>query len=426
MNKRPKKIYVELTTRCNLSCSMCVKHTEGSQIEEMDMSVEVFERLIPSFRNAETLILNGIGESLLHPQLTQFIYTASQQMPNGSRIGLQSNGLLLTNNMADNLLQNGLTTICLSVDTMRSEAKQAGKIHSFSAVERAIAAINSARKKTDRPFSLGLEIVLSKSSLEELVPLIEWAATKGVDYILTSHLIHYEQATEQESLFSPYTPEVVSIINTAVDKGRKLGFDFFSELNHFNRFAGTRSDRRFIQLMSDLQKNLSREDARCDFERLHPSHLKVEKHTLSVIKEAKQRARKASIDLFVPPLFAQSEKQCRFIEENSTFVAVNGDIMPCHFLWHTYACHVSSDRIMVNKRSFGNLLENSLEEIWQQKEYIEFHREAGQYAYAPCWNCGQGPCPTLVNAHDQYANDCFGSQVPCGHCQWNMGGIRCL
>ena len=77
----PEKIYVELTTRCNLKCRMCVKYTAGSCIAEGDMPLELFKKLLPSLGHVRTLILNGIGEPLLHPDLDEIIALARARMP---------------------------------------------------------------------------------------------------------------------------------------------------------------------------------------------------------------------------------------------------------------------------------------------------------------------------------------------------------
>ncbi|MBU1420138.1 MAG: SPASM domain-containing protein [Proteobacteria bacterium] len=85
-----------------------------------------------------------------------------------------------------------------------------------------------------------------------------------------------------------------------------------------------------------------------------------------------------------------------------------------------------STDIQVQEKVFGNVLQNSSETIWQSSHYEEFRKESGQYEYSSCWSCSQRPCSNLINDTADYANDCYGSQVPCGHCQWNLGGIRCL
>ena len=76
----PKKLYVELTTRCNLHCRMCVKYAEGSSIVEEDLPLAAFKSLAPSLAHTQALILNGIGEPLLHPELEKIISFARANM----------------------------------------------------------------------------------------------------------------------------------------------------------------------------------------------------------------------------------------------------------------------------------------------------------------------------------------------------------
>jgi MoaA/NifB/PqqE/SkfB family radical SAM enzyme len=116
--KSPTKLFIELTTRCNLSCQMCVKQSWGNGVIDGDMSKETFLALSPAFSNAEAVILNGIGESLLHPELEDFIRIARSQMPAGGWVGFQSNGLLLDERRAVSLLEAGLDKICLSLDAI--------------------------------------------------------------------------------------------------------------------------------------------------------------------------------------------------------------------------------------------------------------------------------------------------------------------
>ena len=69
----PRKLYVELATLCNLRCAMCVKHSAGWECAEALMDRRTFEALAPVFPHLDTLNLNGVGESMLHPELSGFI-----------------------------------------------------------------------------------------------------------------------------------------------------------------------------------------------------------------------------------------------------------------------------------------------------------------------------------------------------------------
>lgn len=55
----PSKLFVEVTTRCNLRCGMCVKETSDSGIVDGDLAPETFDALEPALSQTETLILNS-------------------------------------------------------------------------------------------------------------------------------------------------------------------------------------------------------------------------------------------------------------------------------------------------------------------------------------------------------------------------------
>lgn len=425
----PQKIYVELTTRCNLHCQMCVKQMAGSCIAEADMDVVVFRRLLPSLLHADTLILNGIGESLLHANLVEIIRLARERMSEEATIGLQSNGLLIDKSAALNLVQAGLNSLCLSVDRFDDNVlnRSAGKgEHSFSAVVQAVANLLWAKKKVAGKLRIGLEVVLSKASIHDLPALVAWAADNGVDYILTTHLILYDKATESANLFNPNSPEAVQLFNKYKQIATAKGIDLAGSIDTYRKSAGTKTDIGILQLFVDMRQEAQENDIRLNLDTLAAHNEKLTKEIQPYLDKARHLAKSRGIELFLPPLQADSPRHCPFLETKTTFIAPNGDVMPCHFLWHTYSCRVLNEDIHVQKQIVGNISEQPLEQIWQQGEYKKFRKEAEEYDYSPCWSCSQGPCATLVNDDNHFANDCYGSNVPCGHCQWNLGGIRCL
>ena len=66
---------------------MCVKQAQGCAIAEGDMSPATFASLEPAFPHLEALVLNGVGESLLHPRLEEFIRRAKKLMPAEGWVG---------------------------------------------------------------------------------------------------------------------------------------------------------------------------------------------------------------------------------------------------------------------------------------------------------------------------------------------------
>src|SRR5512147_177066 len=96
-----KRVYVEATNRCNLTCSTCMRNVWNVQYG--DMSPETFERILLSFRDSPQkpeLFLGGYGEPLSHPRILEMIERAKER---GHRVSLITNGILLTERISRKL-----------------------------------------------------------------------------------------------------------------------------------------------------------------------------------------------------------------------------------------------------------------------------------------------------------------------------------
>ena len=423
----PKKIYVELTTRCNLRCKMCVKYAAGSCIAEEDLPLAVFKGLAPSLANAQTLILNGIGEPLLHPDLEEIVSFARANMTPEAVIGFQSNGILLDEEKSLQLISAGLSTVCLSLDSLEDTAEDQAGGHSLTAVSQAIASLVAARRRIAAShFRIGLEMVLSKKTIHELPKLIQWASDHGADYIITTHLLHYDQSSVELNLFNPNSSEAVDLFNSFNERAINLGINLADCLSSYLKYTKNANDEAVLKLFRELQQESSVRDIRLHLQSLFEYTTDDADKIEQLFATVRTVAIHNNIELFLPPHQALPQRICPFIADQAVFIAANGDVMPCHYLWHTYSCRVLGEEIQVSECPFGTIREQSLQSIWRSPDYSLFRREAGEYDYSSCWSCSQGPCANLVNDNILSANDCYGSQVPCGHCQWNLGGIRCL
>lgn len=426
----PKKVYVELTTRCNLQCPMCLKFSEGNCIEEGDLPLSVFKKLAPSLVYTDFLVLNGIGEPLLHPDLEAMIAIARAAMPPDGRIGFQSNGLLFDKTRTLRLLAAGLDTICLSLDNLKTNAKvridRGG--HQLAAVTKAIAHLVQARKATQRRLRIGLEVVLCKDTLHQLPEVVTWADAHHVDFIIASHLFSYDGSMNDQSLFNPNGFEATRLFAkwsaTALAQGVNLADLPAAQL----KFAKSPAETLVVQLGDGLRREARQRNLTLHFANLVAQSGRDMGEVEGHFQTAQLSAHERGIDLLLPPLYAQvnGQRACPFIEDEAVFIDKNGTVMPCHFLWHTCPSWVNHSTIQVHKQVFGSVAEEPLEAIWRKEAYVAFRAEAGQREYAPCWSCTASPCADLVNANLLDMHDCYGSHVPCGHCMWSIGWLRCL
>lgn len=84
-----KKVYLEITNVCNLSCSFC----PGTKRHKGFMSTDEFRRLTGKLHgHTEYLYFHLMGEPLLHPELCKLLEIAGEQ---GFRVIITTNGTLL-------------------------------------------------------------------------------------------------------------------------------------------------------------------------------------------------------------------------------------------------------------------------------------------------------------------------------------------
>ncbi len=199
-----KKIFVEPTTRCNFRCKFCVRQASGNGIEIGDLTLEAFKALLPATPDLEAMVFAGIGEPLLHQQIDQLVYLAKQHLPNNAWVGIQTNGSLLNQPLAEKLINAGLDRICVSMDTEEPETFQdirpGGKVDD---VTNAFSVLNSAKKaRGNTNLKLGIEFVLVKNNLMDLPGVLAWAVENGAEFVLVTQMLPYDASSNDDVLSS--------------------------------------------------------------------------------------------------------------------------------------------------------------------------------------------------------------------------------
>ncbi|MBU1081456.1 MAG: radical SAM protein, partial [Spirochaetes bacterium] len=209
-----RKLYIELTSRCNLDCSMCYRRTWSER--EADMAPELFGRIKSQVLGPEgpgTVVLGGIGE----PSVSPFFMDALEAF--GGRRGRE---LVVTSNAAeydDRLVEavaRRVDLLMVSIDGMDGaygRLRGAPLGTAISTIER----INAARARAGLPGSnVGVQFVLSRDNVADAASVVELAADLRAKVVVLSHLL-------------PQTPEQDARVmygRTADDEAKRL----FAEL----------------------------------------------------------------------------------------------------------------------------------------------------------------------------------------------------
>ena len=89
-----KKLYIEVTTSCNLDCRTCIRHTWGDPIAPM--TEDTFQRILSGlgdFPHLERVVFTSFGEPLTHPRLLDWVSAIREQY---IQVTTGTDGLLLT------------------------------------------------------------------------------------------------------------------------------------------------------------------------------------------------------------------------------------------------------------------------------------------------------------------------------------------
>lgn len=185
-----RHLQVEITGACNLQCRMClVRYRPALDRRTALFPLDRFVALLDGAPQLKRVTLQGLGEPLLHPDLTAMVATCAAR---GIRVGFNTNGTLLTARRIDALLRAGLDWLHVSVDGATPRTFESIRDGArFDQVIRNLRRVVAARATLDSTSpTVQLNAVLMRANLPELVDLVRLAADVGVDRMWVQALSH--------------------------------------------------------------------------------------------------------------------------------------------------------------------------------------------------------------------------------------------
>lgn len=109
---RFKKIYIEVTNRCNLACPFC----PGSVRPRQSLTPTAFSRILDDIQaHTDFICLHVLGEPLFHPDLAQLL---AHCRDHGLQVNLTTNGTLLAGQQRTLLAAPALRQINISLHSL--------------------------------------------------------------------------------------------------------------------------------------------------------------------------------------------------------------------------------------------------------------------------------------------------------------------
>lgn len=364
------KIYVEITTFCNLSCEMCIQRVWDEAPNAM--SLETFANLmaqISELPESPIIHLGGYGEPMVHPDIIEIVRLAKAT---GAQVEMTTNGMMLSRERADALFELQLDKLVISVDGVTPESYSDIRVHGD--LDRIIQNLRYLQgvklRKVGRHAKpeFALAFVAMKSNINELPDLAKLASYLGAWEVKVSNVVPHTAEMEAEILYEQAL-----------------------------RAASFRESKWAVNM------SLPRID--------------VNANTVDTLQDIYDS--RVSMSL-MGSSWSENTNYCRFAQEGFIAIRMDGEVSPCLSLLHTHPEYIHGRERTVHHQSFGNIHDASLADIWTDNTFVDFRQEVRDFEFSPCTTCGG--CERFGHNYE----DCTEHTFPtCGACLWAQGIIEC-
>jgi radical SAM protein with 4Fe4S-binding SPASM domain len=220
----PWSMDIEPTTRCNLKCKMCQLTTWTKP--RRDLKLEEFKSILNQVPSLGKIKLQGMGEPLLNPQFAEMVKFATDRK---IRVSSTSNGMLLTREIARDIVDARLTSLNFSFDGGCAETFC--NIRHGADFDRILANIQTiveVRGRSRTPI-VRLWMVAMHSNIREVNQVIDIARKLSVDGLTLQPSLNYYAKSDLASKLSGERlemAEVFDIITGARSYATEKGVDF--------------------------------------------------------------------------------------------------------------------------------------------------------------------------------------------------------
>ena len=363
------KVYIEPTVACNLDCITCFRNAWEQPIGRM--SEETFERILAGLKRMSPIpdvYFGGIGEPLFHPKTVEWVRRVKEL---GVKVELITNGTILTEKIARQLIDAGLDILWISLDGATPEHYEDVRLGAeLPTVLANIRRLAGLRKKGHFPVpEIGVAFVAMKRNIDDLPKIIKLGHTFGARYYSVSNVQPATEEMQAERLY-------------------------------------TRTMRNIAYMPSPVLPKLSL--PKMDFN----------EETQAALTEAFNSGCNVS---YAGNNWGGANDVCNFVESGTLSISWTGDVSPCWPLMHTHMSYLHGKPRLSQKHIIGNVRVRWIEDLWLDPEYLAYRERLHNFAFAPCTFCGG--CD-LSEANEE---DCLGNTLPpvCGGCLWAQGIIQC-
>ena len=222
-------LQVEISGRCSAACSYCPLSCYQAAWEGGLMEEDTFARLVPAFRGADLVYLQGWGEPLLHPR---FWDMAGSVKSAGARVGFTTNGTCLNRASLARILDTPIDILAVSIAGATAATSDRWRAdNDFVCLGASLDDLKrmKSERHADGP-RVHIAYMLLASNWHELELLPALAHSWGVSQVVVNNLNYIcSSEVEKESLFErpDLWEPVLEALVAAEQRAGALGIELY-------------------------------------------------------------------------------------------------------------------------------------------------------------------------------------------------------
>jgi MoaA/NifB/PqqE/SkfB family radical SAM enzyme len=222
----PRTLYLESTNRCDSKCQTCVRTFQTLEPPK-DLTLAEVQRIVDPLPEVERVVLHGVGEPLLNPELFAIIAYLKGR---GATVLFNSDAITLTAARGQQLIDSGLDEYRLSMDGATRETY--ARIRGVDRFDRVVDNVRRLRRLQEAQAATAPRVSLwftaMKANLEELPAFVRLAATMAVPEVYVQRLVYngHGLAVAEQSLYRTLHERETRLLEEAEALARSASIAF--------------------------------------------------------------------------------------------------------------------------------------------------------------------------------------------------------
>jgi MoaA/NifB/PqqE/SkfB family radical SAM enzyme len=183
----PRSLYLETTNRCDSKCQTCIRTFQTLE-PPADLTLERVRAIVAQFPVLDRVVLHGIGEPLLNPQIFDIVAYLKTRV---ASVLFNSDAISLTAPRAGRLVESGLDEYRVSMDAAtRATYRRLRGVDRFERVTANVARLIGLQRELGRTTPrVSLWFTATRANVDELPGFVQLAADLGVGEVYVQRLV---------------------------------------------------------------------------------------------------------------------------------------------------------------------------------------------------------------------------------------------